>query len=49
VGEEARRINGGGWKAMKLTPKISSSQIWVAGYFGQPLTYPNFTIFISDF
>jgi hypothetical protein len=30
VGEEARRINGGGWKAMKLTPKISSSQIWVA-------------------
>jgi hypothetical protein len=32
-----------------LTLKISSDQIWVAGYFGQPLTYPDFTIFISDF
>jgi hypothetical protein len=32
-----------------LTPKILSDQIWVAGYFGQPLTYPNFTIFSSDF
>jgi hypothetical protein len=33
----------------KLTLKISSDQIWVAGYFGQPLTYPYFTIFSSDF
>jgi hypothetical protein len=32
-----------------LTLKISSNQIWVAGYFGQPLTYPDFTIFSSDF
>jgi hypothetical protein len=23
-----------------LTLKISSDQIWVAGYFGKPLTYP---------
>jgi hypothetical protein len=23
-----------------LTPKILSDHIWVAGYFGQPLTYP---------
>jgi hypothetical protein len=23
-----------------LIPKISSDQIWVTGYFGQPLTYP---------
>ena len=29
--------------------KISSDQIWVAGYFGQPLTYPNFIIFSFDF
>jgi hypothetical protein len=36
------------WKAF-LTLKISSDQIWVAGYFGQPLTYPDFTIFSSDF
>jgi hypothetical protein len=34
---------------MHLTLKISSDQIWVAGYFGQPLTYPYFTIFSSDF
>jgi hypothetical protein len=34
---------------MYLTPKISSDQIWIAGYFGQPLTYPHFTIFSSDF
>jgi hypothetical protein len=33
----------------RLTLKISSDQIWVAGYFGQPLTYPYFTIFRSDF
>jgi hypothetical protein len=32
-----------------LSPKISSDQIWVARYFGQPLTYPYFTIFSSDF
>jgi hypothetical protein len=32
-----------------LTPKISSDQIWVAGYFGQRLTYPYFIIFISNF
>jgi hypothetical protein len=32
-----------------LTLKILSDQIWVAGYFGQPLTYPDFTIFSSDF
>jgi hypothetical protein len=32
-----------------LTPKISSDQIWVASYFGQHLTYPNFTIVSSDF
>jgi hypothetical protein len=32
-----------------LTLKISSDQIWVAGYFGQPLIYPDFTIFRSDF
>jgi hypothetical protein len=32
-----------------LTLKILSDQIWVAGYFGQPLTYPYFTIFSSDF
>jgi hypothetical protein len=32
-----------------LTLKISSDQIWVAGYFGQPLTYPYFTIFSSNF
>jgi hypothetical protein len=32
-----------------LTPKISSDQIWVAGYFGQPLIYPYFTIFSSKF
>jgi hypothetical protein len=32
-----------------LTPKFLSDQIWVDGYFGQPLTYPYFTIFISDF
>jgi hypothetical protein len=23
-----------------LTPKILSDQIWIAGYFGQSLTYP---------
>jgi hypothetical protein len=33
----------------RLTLKILSDQIWVAGYFGQPLTYPYFTIFSSDF
>jgi hypothetical protein len=32
-----------------LTLKISSDQIWVAGYFGQPLKYPDFTIFSSNF
>jgi hypothetical protein len=32
-----------------LTPKILSDQFWVGGYFGQPLTYPDFTIFSSDF
>jgi hypothetical protein len=32
-----------------LTLKISSDEIWVASYFGQPLTYPYFTIFSSDF
>jgi hypothetical protein len=32
-----------------LTLKISSDQIWVASYFGQPLTYPNFTILSSEF
>jgi hypothetical protein len=32
-----------------LTLKISSNQIWVVGYFGQPLTYPNFNIFSSHF
>jgi hypothetical protein len=32
-----------------LTLKISSDQIWVVGYFGQPLIYPYFTIFSSDF
>jgi hypothetical protein len=31
-----------------LTLKILSDQIWVVGYFGQPLTYPYFTIFSSD-
>jgi hypothetical protein len=32
-----------------LTLKILSDQIWVAGYFGQPLTYPYFTILSSGF
>jgi hypothetical protein len=32
-----------------LTPKILSNQIWVAGYFGQPLTYLKFTIFIFNY
>jgi hypothetical protein len=32
-----------------LTPKILSDQIWIAGYFGQPLTDPYFTIFSFDF
>jgi hypothetical protein len=32
-----------------LTLKISSDQIWVVGYFGQPLTYPDSNIFSSDF
>jgi hypothetical protein len=32
-----------------LTLKISSNQISVAGYFGQPLTYPDFIIFSFDF
>jgi hypothetical protein len=32
-----------------LTLKILSDQIWIASYFGQPLTYLDFTIFISDF
>jgi hypothetical protein len=32
-----------------LTPKILSEQIWIASYFGQPLTFPYFTIFSSDF
>jgi hypothetical protein len=32
-----------------LTPKILSNQIWVYCYYWQPLTYPDFTIFISDF
>jgi hypothetical protein len=34
---------------ISLTLKISSDQIWVTRYFGQPLTYPYFTIFSSDF
>jgi hypothetical protein len=36
-------------KTKLLTLKISSDQIWVARYFGQPLTHPDFTIFSSDF
>ena len=32
-----------------LTLKISSDQIWVAGNFGQPLIYPCFTNFSSNF
>jgi hypothetical protein len=32
-----------------LTLKILSDQIWISSYFGQPLTYPNLTIFSSDF
>jgi hypothetical protein len=32
-----------------LIPKILSDQIWIAGYFGQPLTDPYFTVFSSDF
>jgi hypothetical protein len=32
-----------------LIPKILSDQIWVTGYFGQPLTYPNFIIFSPNF
>jgi hypothetical protein len=32
-----------------LTPKISSDQIWIVGYFGQPLTYPYFIILSSKF
>jgi hypothetical protein len=32
-----------------LTPKILSDQIWVVGYFGQPMTYAHFTIFSSYF
>jgi hypothetical protein len=32
-----------------LTPKILSDQIWVLGYFGQPLTYPEFTISSFNF
>jgi hypothetical protein len=38
-----------GKKGCHLTPKILSNQIWITGYFGQPLTYPDFTIFSSDF
>jgi hypothetical protein len=34
---------------LALTPKFLSDQIWVASYFGQPLTYPYFTIFNFDF
>jgi hypothetical protein len=29
--------------------KISSNHIWVIGYFGEPLTYLEFTIFSFDF
>jgi hypothetical protein len=32
-----------------LTPKILRDPLWAAGYFRQPLTYPDVTIFISDF
>jgi hypothetical protein len=32
-----------------LTIKILRDQIWVSGYFGQPLTHPDFTIFSSGF
>ena len=34
---------------LPLTPKILNNQIWVVGYFWQPLTYPYFTIFSSYF
>jgi hypothetical protein len=32
-----------------LTSKISSNQIWVQSYFGQPLTYSHFIIFSFNF
>jgi hypothetical protein len=35
--------------ADKLISKILSNHIWVVSYFGQPLTYPYFTILSSDF
>jgi hypothetical protein len=34
---------------MSLTPKILRDQIWVAGYFGQPLTYTYFVFLIMTF
>ena len=37
------------WRWVDLIPKILSDQIWVASHTGQPLTYPYFTIFSSDF
>jgi hypothetical protein len=47
IGKNGPGILGINW--CRLTLKISSDQIWVASYFGQHLTYPNFTIFSSDF
>jgi hypothetical protein len=32
-------------KTFKLIPKILSNQIWVAGHFVEPLTYPYFILF----
>jgi hypothetical protein len=48
-GQRKQELVDGISEAVKLTPKISSDQIWVAGYFGQPMTYPYFAIFSSHF
>jgi hypothetical protein len=32
-----------------LTPKILRNQIWIAGHFEQPLIYPYFITFSSNF
>ena len=42
-------LNAKSASSVGLTLKIWSDQIWVAGYFGQPPTSPDFTIFSTGF
>jgi hypothetical protein len=49
MSEREKKKEKKGGRGKRLTLKISSDQIWVVGYFGQPLTYSDFTIFSSDF